>query len=260
MTSHWFRTLSGVALALFLHGPAGAEPDFVPHSYNGKPPMQRGAETVFSLPASDCSEREYAAREVSDCYHGNDRSLLKSTLLAEPGWAIRYRFSLKVDQPFVYRGGPNRRSLLTVADWRRDETSQNKLYAMHLDAVTGLSFGDTTCAAPRQLAQWTDVEVLIRWHRQDGLLQVRCDGRTVIARRGIDTIVPADCAAPFTYHCNPAVQQPDHPVEMRLGLLHQGYGPMDRRRGLSPEGRILTAPVTVRVRDMDVRRVRIAGS
>ncbi|MCE0506967.1 hypothetical protein LR948_16475 [Roseivivax sp. GX 12232] len=249
-----------LSLCLFLAAPlAEAAPaGFVPHAHNGRDPEMRGGEVHVSLPAADCSETEYINREVSDCYNGNSRAMLKSTRLIAPGEAARYRFEVLVEEPLRYGGGPNRRSLLTIADWRRDRTSQNKLYALHLDARRGLRFGDTPCLSPADFGDWAQIEVLIRYDAERGLLRVRCDGRQVIARQGIDTLVPADCAAPYTYQCRPELQEPDHPVEMRLGLLHQGYGPLDRKRGLSPRGRVLRAPVGLRLRELSVERVRLA--
>lgn len=237
--------------------PVGFPVGFEAHTHNGRNPAVMGDTVEFTLPAVTCSGIEYQGREVADCDHGNQRTMLKSTQLVRPGEAARYSFSIYIDPSLRFRGGPNRRSLLTVADWRRDEASQNKLYAMHLDAVKGLTFGDEVCVSPDRFRAWNTVTVIIHFHEQDGVLQVQCNNRTIVSKVGVNTVIPADCAADFTFQCDPSLQEPDHPVEMRIGLLHQGYGPFDQRRGLSPEGRMLRSSAMIRVRDIHVAKVDI---
>lgn len=255
------RRAAPLAAALTLAlgpGPAAAmPPGFVDHHHNGTNPKILNGVTTFYLPTSLCSDEDYINREVNDCYNGNTRSQVKSKRQFELGDAARYSFQIYIDPSFTYGGGPNRRSSLSVADWRRDDTSQNNLYRMYLDDHRGLQFEETTCVPPSGFGDWHQVVVSILWHREHGILQVECDGRVVIAEREINTAVPADCAKEYTYQCTPGVQQLDHPIEMRLGLLHQGYGPMDRARGLSPEGRRLLNPVEVKMRDMKVERLDV---
>ncbi|NNU82113.1 hypothetical protein HMH01_16875 [Halovulum dunhuangense] len=244
-----------VALSL----PAQAAPaGFGDHVFNGRDPEHARGITTFHVRAGDCSAIDYGdGRGESDCFNGNLRSRIGYDRYARLGDSVQYAFEILVPAGLKYGGGPNRRSLLEVAEWQRINTIKNHIHTMHLDARRGLTFDDVVCIPPAGLGGWNSIRVQVRWSmNDDGVIRVVCNDRVVLARTG-RTAIPPDCGQQGVYQCVPALQEPNKPIQFQLGILFRGYGERGRLDGLRPEGR--TAPTegfTVQMRNISVKPIR----
>lgn len=245
-------------LAVVLAFPSQAQRGFEDHRFNGRDPATAGGVTTFHVVAGDCSAIDYGdGRGESDCFNGNLRSRLAYRQYARLGDSVQYSFDIYIPADLRYGGGPNRRSLLEVAEWQRINTIKNHIHTMHLDSRRGLTFDDTVCLPPSSFGSWNRVQVSVRWSMDgDGLLQVACNERVVVSRTG-RTAIPPDCGQRGVYQCEPALQEPNEPIQFQVGILFRGYGEQGRREGYSSAGRIPPEQgFTIQMRDISVREVR----
>jgi hypothetical protein len=250
-------TILAILLALFAF-PAKAQQGFQDHRFNGRDPTSTGGVTTFHVRAGDCSNIDYGdGRGESDCFNGNLRSRIAYRQYARLGDSVQYSFEIFIPADLQYGGGPNRRSLLEVAEWQRVNTIKNHIHTMHLDSRRGLTFDDAVCVSPANFGTWSRVQVSVRWSmEEDGLLQVACNDRIVVSRTG-RTAIPPDCGQPGVFQCDPALQRPSEPVQFQAGILFRGYGERGRRDGLNPAGRMPPEQgFTVQMRNLSVREVR----
>jgi hypothetical protein len=237
-----------------LSAPSG----FQDHRFNGRDPAHSGGVTTFHVRAGDCSTIDYGdGRGESDCFNGNLRSRMDYRRMATLGDALQYEFEIFVPADLRFAGGPNRRSLLEVAEWQRVNTIKNHIHTMHLDSRKGLTFDDVVCLRPGEFGKWNRVAVQVRWSMaDDGILRVLCNDQVVLARTG-RTAIPPDCGQPGVFQCEPALQRPNEPIQFQVGILFRGYGERGRRDGLSASGR--TPPpegFTIQMRNVSVKPVR----
>jgi hypothetical protein len=238
---------------------SGAPNGFQNHVFNGRAPVTQNGVVTFHVDQGDCSSRKYGdGRGESDCFNGNLRSRIAYRSHANLGQSLEYAFEVLVPAGFRFGGGPNRRSLLEIAEWQRINTIKNHIHTLHLDSVKGIAFDDTRCIPPSGFGSWRSITVQVKWSAgDDGFLQVICDGRPVIAYRG-QTAIPRDCGQPGVFQCEPALQQINQPVQFQLGILFRGYGERGRRDGLNPAGRIPPdGGFTVQMRNIRVSRIQV---
>jgi len=253
------RALLAALAALLLALPALAgPPGFSEHRFNGRDPEWRQGVATFHVKNGDCSPIKYGdGRGESDCHNGNLRSRYAYRQTARPGQALEYRMEIYIPADLRYGGGPNRRSLLEIAEWQRVNTVKNHIHTLHLDSNKGLTFDDTRCLSPREFGRWNSFVMRVKWSTgADGFLQVICNGKTIIDYRG-QTAIPRDCGQRGVYQCEPALQEPRKPVQFQVGILFRGWSEHRRAEGLNPAGR--TAPAsgfTVHMRNIAVSRLR----
>ncbi|MAM63768.1 hypothetical protein [Maritimibacter sp. UBA3975] len=246
-----FAILPGVA--------SGAPNGFENHVFNGRAPVTQNGVVTLHVEEGDCSSRKYGdGRGESDCFNGNLRSRIAYRSHANLGQSLEYAFEVMVPAGLRYGGGPNRRSLLEIAEWQRLNTIKNHIHTLHLDSVKGISFDDTRCIPPGAFGSWRSIKVQVKWAAgEDGFLQVICDGKPVIAYRG-QTAIPRDCGQPGVFQCVPDLQRVNQPVQFQLGILFRGYGERARRDGLNRAGRMPPAGgFTIQMRNIRVSRIKV---
>lgn len=232
---------------------------FQNHVFNGRAPVTQGGVVTFHVEDGDCSSRDYGdGRGESDCFNGNLRSRLAYRDHASLGQSLEYAMEIFVPAGFRYGGGPNRRSLLEVAEWQRINTIKNHIHTLHLDSVKGLTFDDTRCIPPSAFGQWNSVKVQVKWSAgDDGFLRVICNGTPVVSFRG-QTAIPRDCGQPGVFQCVPDLQRVNQPVQFQVGILFRGYGERGRLDGLSRMGRVPPeGGFTVQMRNIRVSRIQV---
>lgn len=252
------RTTVWTVLLIFMALPVVAQQGFQKHRFNGRDPATANGVTTFHVKAGDCSSIDYGdGRGESDCFNGNLRSRIAYRSYAQLGDSVQYEFDLLVPRDLQYGGGPNRRSLLEVAEWQRVNTIKNHIHTMHLDSRRGVTFDDQICFGPGSFGTWITLTVSVRWSMgEDGILQVACNGKIVLARTG-RTAIPPDCGQLGVFQCEPGLQKPDEPIQFQAGLLFRGFGERNRRDGLSPAGRMPPDQgFTLQMRNLSVRAVR----
>lgn len=254
-----FRTLFFILAGLGLSKTLSAAPSgFSDHRFNGRDPVHAGGVTTFHVKAYDCSSIKYGdGRGESDCFNGNLRSRIAYKKTARLGDSVQYAMEIRIPRNLRYGGGPNRRSLLELAEWQRLDTIKNHIHQLHLDSAKGLTFDDAVCLRPADFGNWARVVVQVRWSMEaDGILQVRCNDRLVVSRAG-RTAIPPDCGAPGIYQCEPALQEPRKPIQFQAGILFRGYGPGLQAEGISARGRVPPPEgFTVEMRNIKVSRIR----
>jgi hypothetical protein len=231
---------------------------FQEHRFNGRAPIHADGVTTFHVRAGDCSAIDYGdGRGESDCFNGNLRSRIAYRTYARLGDSVQYRMEIFIPADLRYGGGPNRRSLLEIAEWQRINTIKNHIHQLHVDSSKGVTFDDVRCFAPSEFGQWNTFTLQVRWSMQDdGILRVLCNDRVVVNRRG-RTAIPPDCGQPGVFQCVPELQRPDEPIQFQAGILFRGFGEQNRRDGLSPRGRMSPDQgFTIRMRNIEVSNVR----
>lgn len=248
-----------IVVLVLAAGAGAAQPaGFQNHNFNGNNPVHAGGVTTFHVDEGDCSAIDYGdGRGESDCYNGNLRSRIAYRDHARLGSSVQYRMEILIPATLSYGGGPNRRSLLEVAEWQRINTIKNHIHTLHLDGRRGLTFDDTVCIPPAEFGQWAEVVVQVRWSADDdGVIQVLCNDRPVVVRRG-PTAIPPDCGAPGVFQCDPSRQDLSQPVQFQAGILFRGYGPRAQQDGLSRSGRVPPpGGFTIQMRNLRVSPIR----
>lgn len=237
-----------------LSAPAG----FQDHRLNGRDPAHARGVSTFHVRSGDCSSIDYGdGRGESDCFNGNLRSRMAYTRYAKLGDSLQYEFEIFVPADLQYGGGPNRRSLLEVAEWQRINTIKNHIHQMHLDTRRGLTFDDAVCFRPAEFGRWNKVIVQVKWSMaDDGIIRVVCNDKTVVARSG-RTAIPSDCGHNGVFQCVPALQRPSEPIQFQVGILFRGYGERGRQDGLNPRGRVPPdGGFTFQMRNVAVKKIR----
>lgn len=259
MSSPVSAGLGLLAMVLLWTGMAAAAPaGFSDHRFNGRDPVHSGGVSTFQVRAGDCSPIDYGdGRGESDCFNGNLRSRMAYRTTARLGQSIEYRMEIFVPADLRYSGGPNRRSLLEIAEWQRINTIKNHIHQLHVDSSKGVTFDDVRCFAPSEFGRWNTFVMQVRWSMgDDGRLRVICNDRVVVNRSG-RTAIPPDCGEPGVYQCEPRHQRPEQPIQFQVGILFRGYGERGRLDGLSPRGRVPPEEgFTIRMRNVGVSRVR----
>ena len=255
----WTIGVFWICLNLFGAGQLTANPrGFSEHVFNGNNPTTSGGITTFHVDEGDCSARDYGdGRGESDCFNGNLRSRLAYDNHARLGDSLQYSLEVLVPSDLQYAGGPNRRSLLEIAEWQRIGTIKNHIHTLHLDSRRGVTFDDTVCIPPSAFGSWVRIQVQVRWANDDsGVISVICDGRPVLVRRG-NTAIPPDCGARGVFQCDPSLQEPQKPIQFQVGILFRGYGERGRLDGLSRNGRMPPqGGFSIQMRNIDVSRIR----
>ena len=232
---------------------------FKDHRFNGRDPSHAAGVTTFHVDAGDCSAIDYGdGRGESDCFNGNLRSRISYVRTARLGESLQYAFEIFVPPDLRYGGGPNRRSLLEVAEWQRVNTIKNHIHQMHLDSRRGLAFDDVVCLRPNEFGKWNKVVVQVKWSMgNDGIIRVVCNEKVVLERAG-QTAIPPDCGQPGVFQCVPELQRPKEPIQFQVGILFRGYGERGRRDGLNPSGRVPPdGGLTVKMRNVSVKKVEL---
>lgn len=245
-------------LLTFSSASSAAPSGFKDHKFNGRNPSHAGGISTFHVESGDCSSVKYGdGRGESDCFNGNLRSRMAYSRYAKLGDSVQYEFEIFIPGDLRYSGGPNRRSLLEIAEWQRINTIKNHIHQMHLDSRRGLTFDDAVCVRPAEFGNWHKVSVQVRWSmNDDGIMRVTCNERVIVSRTG-RTAIPPDCGQRGVFQCVPELQRPNEPIQFQLGILFRGYGERGRRDGLNPAGRVPPeGGFTIQTRNVAVKRIR----
>ena len=225
-----------------------------------KPQMVGKGTVRFTLLPGQCQARTYGdGRGESDCLNKNSKSYLSAGDVPA-GTSMKYAFDVRVIAGLTHRafhnpravpftGGPDSR--LSVALWQGNMI-KNHIYLLDLDATRGLTFLGKTCAGPRNLANWTRFEMLVRWSdRNDGLIQVSCNGRVIHAARDIATDRQLHCH--ISNHCEPGVIK--HPKRINAGFGLFFDAEFINGRKLFP--RIPASGLTIEMKEFERAKVRL---
>jgi hypothetical protein len=124
---------------------------FQEQRFNGRDPVHADGVTTFHVRPGDCSAIDYGdGRGESDCFNGNLRSRIAYRTYARLGDSVQYRMEIFIPADLRYNGGPNRRSLLEIAEWQRINTIKNHIHQLHVDSTTSVTFDDVRCFAPSE--------------------------------------------------------------------------------------------------------------
>lgn len=252
------RFALGLVVLLWAVPVSSAPPGFKDHRFNGRQPVHSRGISTFHVQAGDCSPIDYGdGRGESDCFNGNLRSRMAHRTEARLGDSVQYSMEIFVPADLDYGGGPNRRSLLEIAEWQRVSTIKNHIHQLHVDSRRGVTFDDVPCFAPSEFGRWNRFVMQVRWSDgDDGILRVLCNGRVVVSRSG-QTATPPDCGEWGVFQCVPELQQVHRPIQFQVGILFRGYGERGRREGLNPAGRLPPPQgFTIRIRDASVSKIR----
>ncbi|SIO08960.1 hypothetical protein [Vannielia litorea] len=190
---------------------------------SARTPQVAGEVIRFTLMPGDCQARSYGdGRGESDCGNLNAKSYLSAGEV-KSGATMLYAFEVRVagglthaafhnPRAVPFTGGPDSR--LAVALWQ-GELIKNHLVSLELDRTRGLTFLGRSCAGPGQLGGWTRFELLVRWSAgADGVMQARCNGRTIYAVSGQPTDQNPHCHE--ANHCEPGKVK--HPRRINAGF------------------------------------------
>ena len=216
--------MSSIAPAL-----AGAPSGFQEGRNSGVSPIWKNKELTFIMTRTDCQARPYGdGRGESDCLNGSSRSQVNARKQIGMGKDYQYFMEIWVDPDFRYNGkgwgGVNYRSRLWIAEWQRQNTIKNHMYEMYLDSVNGAKFEDKTCFRPSAFGKWNTFEMRVRWStKDDGYLQVKCNGTIIYALKGANA-VPPDCGKPWKNQCQTKHLDFSEDVLWSIGPSLKGYG------------------------------------
>lgn len=235
---------------------AASPPGFKDHIFNGNRPVTEQGVTTFHVGPGDCSKKDYGdGRGESDCSNGNLRSRLAANKHASPGQTWEYRMDIFVPADFRFNGGPNRWSLLEIAEWQRINTIKNHMHNLYLDSRRGMTFDDAVCFSPKAFGQWNRVVVRARWSgKNDGFLQVTCNDKVVYNKQDSQTLIPEHCGKPRTYQCVPELQEPSKPIQFQIGILFRGPSP-SATYDVS-DRKLPAGGITIQVRNLAVKRIK----
>lgn len=255
--------LAPLAVMAATAGTADAQrfPDGMREGRNSaRTPVVTDGVVTFTVLPGDCQGRTYGdGRGESDCANLNSKSYLAAGDV-RMGTAMMYAFDVRVagglthaafhnPRAVPFTGGPDSR--LSVAIWQGD-LIKNHLVALDLDRTRGLTFLGKRCAGPGQLNGWTRFEMVVRWSASsDGLMQVRCNGRTIHAVSGQPTDQAPHCHS--SNHCEPGVvKHPSH--------VNAGFGIFFDKEvvgGVPTMPRVPASGLSVQMRDFTVQKVRL---
>lgn len=204
-------------------------------SWNGTDVAVSGGVATFRLDPEGCGAKTYGdGRGESDCNGGRRRSQLMAPKEVRVGQEVEYRLDLLVPASFRYDGdrGYPAYSRLSIAEWNRVKGIKNHVYEMLLDSVRGVTFERKVCFRPSEFGRWNTFSLKIRWSAAaDGYLEARCNGRLVLERHSIQTVIPPDCGASYKLQCVPKLQKPGANLLWNVGPNLAGYGSDYRRMG-----------------------------
>ncbi|MGR3793635.1 hypothetical protein [Vannielia sp. SX4] len=214
----------------------------------------------FSLLPGDCQARSYGdGRGESDCGNRNAKSYLAAGDV-RTGSSMLYAFDVRVagglthaafhnPRAVPFTGGPDSR--LAVAIWQ-GELIKNHLVWLDLDRTRGLTFMGRRCAAPGQLGNWTRFELLVKWSAKgDGVMQARCNGRTIYAVKGAPTDQNPHCHV--ASHCEPGKVKHPKRINAGFGLFFDA----EFINGRSIRPRLPASGLHVEMRNFKVAKARI---
>lgn len=203
---------------------SGSPSGFKETKFQGSSPKLSGGELTYTLMPGQCSAKLYGdGRGESDCKNGAIRSRITNTKYARLGQTMEYSVDFWIQPGFRYNKGRPPRSKLTIMEWQRINTIKNHIYMMHLDS-TGAKFEDKLCFSSKKFGQWVNFKMNVRWSKKDdGFIDVFCDGKHIYALRGQNAIPPG-CGTEAKSQCHLDKIDLGPPIQWQIGPHLSGYG------------------------------------
>ena len=201
---------------------------------NGENPTKRAGVWTMALQEGLCDGRSYGdGRGESDCLNGNIRSQLQGRD-SKMGRTVEYSFDVLIPSNFRYRESLRyrKRGSIEIAGWSHIRAIKNHLYEMHL-TERAVTFEDRVCFDRSRFGEWNSVRIRVKWSlKEDGVLQVLCNGTQVYAIQG-QNLIPPGCGTSIKSNCHTEKLAHGNPIRWKIGPWYRGFGPDWKEYGRS---------------------------